>query len=100
MVWSAQHMALAPQVLRPPADSDCAPVSAVAISACGNYCVIGLENGTLHRFNLQSQLYRGPIPKPPELADADSRAQAKAAAKAGTARPVERAHVGRVCGVE
>jgi len=90
-LWSAFHRALAPRVLRPPEDQ-CAPVSVVAISPCGNYCVVGLENGALHRFNLQSSLHRGPIPKPPSQVD-------PATGKAKKQGPPEHAHRGRVCGV-
>jgi U3 small nucleolar RNA-associated protein 21 len=31
----------------------------VAVSTCGNYAVLGLENGELHRFNVQSCYHRG-----------------------------------------
>jgi len=93
MVWSAANQALAPMVLRPESEAECAPVSAVAISPCGNYCVIGLENGLLHRFNLQSGLHRGTLPLAP------SRVEAKVNTKAAKSPP-PRAHTGRVCGVE
>eukprot|EP00927_Polykrikos_kofoidii_P039823 TRINITY_DN34135_c0_g1_i1.p1 TRINITY_DN34135_c0_g1~~TRINITY_DN34135_c0_g1_i1.p1 ORF type:complete len:1018 (+),score=216.00 TRINITY_DN34135_c0_g1_i1:173-3226(+) len=99
-VWSASHMALAPCVLRPPPQKNSLgsnSVSAVAVSKCGNYSVIGLENGVLHRFNVQSQMHRGTIPQsPPEDAKA-SATRKKSAAKS----PKEpRAHQGRICGVE
>ena len=35
------------------------PISAVAVSACGNFAVIGNEGGEVHRFNLQSGQHRG-----------------------------------------
>lgn len=84
-VWSAEHQALAPKAMKPANVKDCAPVTAVSVSPCGNYCVTGLANGTLHRFNLQSQLHRGPIPQAPRNADKS------------TKEP--KAHLGRVCGV-
>mmetsp|Transcript_21979 Transcript_21979/g.58716 ORF Transcript_21979/g.58716 Transcript_21979/m.58716 type:complete len:1003 (-) Transcript_21979:63-3071(-) len=90
-VWSAEHQALAPKAMRPEDPKDCAPVTAVAISSDGNYCVLGLENGALHRFNLQSQLHRGAIPKLPAPPPGTP-------AKAAPAAP--RAHRGRICGVE
>lgn len=95
LVWSARNQAMLPSILQPPEARDRAPVTAVAISACGNYCVIGLENGGLHRFNLQSQLHRGSIPKPPELVDEANKPKAKASASRAP-----RAHHGRVSGLE
>merc|ERR1719265_2138974 len=89
MIWSAHNQALIPKVLTPsPDQGGDAPVSALGLSPCGNYCVLGLENGTLHRFNLQSQLYRGVIPK---CAGKD---------KDKAKKLVPRAHKGRVCGLE
>ena len=32
--------------------------SAVAVSSCGNFCVIGDENGFLHKYNMQSAILR------------------------------------------
>lgn len=94
-IWSAMHQALAPKVLKPPGDGE-VPVSAVAVSACGNYVVLGLDNGLLHRFNLQSAVHRGTIPLPPMPGiEEGPKARAKAAAL-----PPPRAHRGRVCGVE
>mmetsp|Transcript_42133 Transcript_42133/g.108558 ORF Transcript_42133/g.108558 Transcript_42133/m.108558 type:complete len:572 (-) Transcript_42133:64-1779(-) len=95
-VWSAENKALAPKAMRPEGDKDCAPVTAVAISSCGNYCVLGLANGSLHRFNLQSQLHRGPIPRAqiPRASDIEA-----GLAKADSSPP-PKAHQGRVCGVE
>lgn len=91
LVWSALHTSLAPVCMRPPLEADRAPVSVVCLSKCGNYCVIGLENGGLHRFNLQSQLYRGPFPKPAEIPEDKPTPKSKQA-------PAPRAHRGRVCG--
>eukprot|EP00930_Biecheleria_cincta_P003547 TRINITY_DN104487_c0_g1_i1.p1 TRINITY_DN104487_c0_g1~~TRINITY_DN104487_c0_g1_i1.p1 ORF type:complete len:1043 (+),score=177.02 TRINITY_DN104487_c0_g1_i1:67-3129(+) len=102
-VWSASHQALAPTVLLPPPDMNGgSPVSAIAISTCGNYCVLGLENGALHRFNLQSGLHRGSIPKLPEIASDQSTLGEKTRRKAFNAKgpaPPPRAHSGRVCGL-
>lgn len=93
-VWSMHNYALAPCVLQPPDDS---VVSAVSVSKCGNYCVVGLENGALHRFNLQSQLYRGAIPKAPEHKIDPDIEKMRTLAVAG---PIQRAHFGRVSGLE
>ncbi len=48
-------------MLRPPAD-ECdtpAPVSAVAISCCGNFGFVGSAAGRVDRYNMQSGLHRG-----------------------------------------
>jgi len=106
-IWSAKHQALAPKVLKPP---EASPVSAVAISSCGNYAVVGLENGALHRFNLQSGLHRGSIPRSDSVAPLASAAgeldeeaglpkPERPPHKKAAAVPPPRAHRGRVCGV-
>lgn len=62
-VWSAHQQALVNRMLIIPrvgtTGSAPSPVARVAVSPCGNYAVLGLENGELHRFNLQSCYYRG-----------------------------------------
>jgi len=95
LVWSAFTSTLAPWCLQLPKEerSFGVSVTAVAVSHCGNYCVIGLENGALHRFNLQSQLHRGPFPKRPEVIEEGAKAGKKAEL------PVVLAHSGRVCGI-
>lgn len=104
-VWSAANKALVPHVMRPPDEAECAPVTSVAISACGNYCVVGLDNGALHRFNLQSQLHRGSFPKEPDVPVAvgseelGAPAKKKVPGKASIKERRPRAHEGRVCGV-
>ena len=53
--WAGDH------VLRPPADecSQPAPVSAVAVSCCGNFGFVGSASGRVDRYNMQSGLHRG-----------------------------------------
>ena len=36
-----------------------APVTAVAISSCGNFGLVGTAAGRLDRYNMQSGLHRG-----------------------------------------
>ena len=36
-----------------------APVSAVAVSSCGNYGLVGTAAGRVDRYNMQSGLHRG-----------------------------------------
>ena len=56
-VWSSHQAALVNRMLIVPNNKS--EASAVAVSACGNYAVLGLDDGSLHKFNLQSCLYRG-----------------------------------------
>ena len=63
--WRLQHFALGDQVLKPPQDATAgnadppAPVSAVAMSRCGNFAAVGSALGRLDRYNMQSGLHRG-----------------------------------------
>ena len=64
--WRLQHYTLGEHVLhRPPSkdpDSDegkPAPVTAVAMSHCGNFALVGSATGQLDRYNVQSGLHRG-----------------------------------------
>lgn len=99
-VWSGLTTQLSPGCLQLPAEERCGgiPVTAVAVSHCGNYCVVGLENGGLHRFNLQSQLHRGPFPKRPEPMEGGGGSKAKGKGKKAVL-PVVLAHSGRVSGI-
>ncbi|CAK0792357.1 unnamed protein product, partial [Prorocentrum cordatum] len=71
---------------------------------------VGLENGALHRFNLQSGLHRGSIPRSDSVAPLASAAgeldeeaglpkPERPPHKKAAAVPPPRAHRGRVCGV-
>ena len=66
-VWSAHQQALVTRMLSVPRKHSTGSkhpiITAVAVSPCGNYAVIGCENGELHRFNLQSCYYRGEVGK-------------------------------------
>jgi U3 small nucleolar RNA-associated protein 21 len=77
-LWSAFNQSLAPVRLCPP-DTKGAVVTKVAISPCGNFSVVGLSNGSLHKFNLQSQTHRGAFALKDE--------------------PARHAHRGAVCGL-
>lgn len=69
--WRLANGVLGEHVLQPPAKMGVKrrnlgisnkvgfPISAVAVSACGNFAVIGNEGGEVHRFNLQSGQHRG-----------------------------------------
>jgi U3 small nucleolar RNA-associated protein 21 len=62
-VWNPHQEALVNRMLIVPWKSTTgarAPaVVQVAVSTCGNYGVVGLETGEIHRFNLQSCYHRG-----------------------------------------
>ncbi|KAL5705530.1 hypothetical protein ACHQM5_023824 [Ranunculus cassubicifolius] len=57
-VWRLQNFVLGEHILTPCSD-DQTPVKACAISACGNFAVLGTEGGWIERFNLQSGISRG-----------------------------------------
>ncbi len=64
--WRLSHLSLGEHVLRPrrkrergaDAAHD-APVTAVAISCCGNFGLVGTAAGRVDRYNMQSGLHRG-----------------------------------------
>ncbi|KAL3832965.1 hypothetical protein ACJIZ3_007701 [Penstemon smallii] len=57
-VWRLQNFVIGEHILSPRPD-DPTPVKACAISACGNFAVIGTAGGWIERFNLQSGISRG-----------------------------------------
>ena len=69
--WRLQHFTLGDAVLRPPPDpsnsqqqqqqqqQQAAAVTAVALSPCGNYGLVGTAAGRVDRYNMQSGLHRG-----------------------------------------
>lgn len=64
--WRLQNFTLGENVLRPPVSKKRKaesypemPVTAVAMSQCGNYGLVGREGGSLDRYNMQSGLHRG-----------------------------------------
>lgn len=57
-IWSGFSKSLDGKRLAIP-DRASVPTSALDVSPCGNYVVIGYINGELHRFNLQSATHHG-----------------------------------------
>lgn len=57
-VWRLQNFVLGEHILTPSEESR-TPVKACAISACGNFAVLGTAGGWIERFNLQSGISRG-----------------------------------------
>ncbi|XP_057730966.1 uncharacterized protein LOC130946304 [Arachis stenosperma] len=57
-VWRLQNFVLGEHILNPCPENP-TPVKACAISACGNFVILGTAGGWIERFNLQSGLPRG-----------------------------------------
>ncbi|XP_015881797.3 uncharacterized protein LOC107417678 [Ziziphus jujuba] len=57
-VWRLQNFVLGEHVLKPCPENP-TPVKACAISACGNFALLGTAGGWIERFNLQSGISRG-----------------------------------------
>ncbi|KAK4383667.1 U3 small nucleolar RNA-associated protein 21 [Sesamum angolense] len=57
-VWRLQNFVIGEHILSP-CPGDPTPVKACAISACGNFAVVGTAGGWIERFNLQSGISRG-----------------------------------------
>ncbi|TYJ14974.1 hypothetical protein E1A91_A10G153300v1 [Gossypium mustelinum] len=57
-VWRLQNFMIGEHILRPCPENP-TPVKACAISACGNFAVLGTAGGWIERFNLQSGISRG-----------------------------------------
>jgi U3 small nucleolar RNA-associated protein 21 len=113
--WRLAHFTLGEHVLLPPPDAGSsggdagrqqqqqqqqrAPVTAVAISACGNFALVGSEAGRVDRYNLQSGMHRGAYTRQPAGSPAAAAAAAGAAAAAAAAGPALPAHEGLVAGL-
>ncbi|KYF46612.1 WD domain, G-beta repeat-containing protein [Toxoplasma gondii TgCatPRC2] len=63
LVWSFHEKTLTPTALRVSRHAS-TPATAVAVSGCGNFVVVGYADGSLHRFNLQSGKHRGAFAGP------------------------------------
>ncbi|KAG0491328.1 hypothetical protein HPP92_004726 [Vanilla planifolia] len=57
-VWHLQNFVIGEHILSPSAENQ-TPVKACAISACGNFAIVGTEGGWIERFNLQSGISQG-----------------------------------------
>ncbi|XAR54384.1 hypothetical protein NMG60_11029486 [Bertholletia excelsa] len=57
-VWRLQNFVLGEHILKPCPENP-TPVKTCAISACGNFAVLGTAGGWIERFNLQSGFSRG-----------------------------------------
>lgn len=57
-VWRLQNFVLGEHILTPSSENQ-TPIKACAISACGNFAILGTAGGWIERFNLQSGMSRG-----------------------------------------
>ncbi|KAB1212058.1 hypothetical protein CJ030_MR5G024630 [Morella rubra] len=57
-VWRLKNYVLGEHILNPSPENP-TPVKACAITACGNFAVLGTAGGWIERFNLQSGISRG-----------------------------------------
>ncbi|CAJ2665196.1 unnamed protein product [Trifolium pratense] len=57
-VWRLQNFVLGKHILTPCPENP-TPVKACAISACGNFAILGTAGGWIEKFNLQSGIRRG-----------------------------------------
>ncbi|KAG8484953.1 hypothetical protein CXB51_021536 [Gossypium anomalum] len=64
-VWRLQNFVIGEHILRPCPENP-TPVKACAISACGNFAVLGTAGGWIERFNLQSGISRGSYVETPK----------------------------------
>ncbi len=88
-----------PRVAPPPHPSGGrlgAPVSAVALSPCGNFGLVGSESGRVDRYNMQSGLHRGAYGRLPPATQQPQQPQQGGAAQGPWLLP---AHDGPVTGL-
>lgn len=57
-IWRLQNFVIGEHILKPCLENP-TPIKACAISACGNFAVLGTSGGWIERFNMQSGLSRG-----------------------------------------
>ncbi|KAA3471620.1 WD repeat-containing protein 36 isoform X3 [Gossypium australe] len=70
-VWRLQNFVIGEHILRPCPENP-TPVKACAISACGNFAVLGTAGGWIERFNLQSGISRGSYVDTPKASAHDA----------------------------
>eukprot|EP00124_Ichthyophonus_hoferi_P000658 Ihof_evm5s26 gene=Ihof_evmTU5s26 len=62
--WSYENKVIGKHILKPNRPLPNVVAKAVALSPCGNFAVVGLSNGEIDRYNIQSGLHRGSYGKP------------------------------------
>lgn len=63
--WRLEDKVLGKKVLGK--DISNSAITAVSLSACGNFAILGRENGSLEKYNVQSGLFRGSFPPQTEV---------------------------------
>lgn len=63
VTWNRQNFIVGKHRLQSHAPSQ-SNITAVAISACGNYGLVGAQSGHIDKFNIQSGIHRGAFPDP------------------------------------
>lgn len=61
ITWNRQNLVIGKYRLQSHSPSH-ANVSAIAISACGNYALLGSQSGFIDKYNIQSGIHRGALP--------------------------------------
>ncbi|XP_016730882.2 uncharacterized protein [Gossypium hirsutum] len=77
-VWLLQNFVIGEHILRPCPENP-TPVKACAISACGNFAVLGTAGGWIERFNLQSGISQGSYVDTPKGSAHDGESAAEGA---------------------
>jgi U3 small nucleolar RNA-associated protein 21 len=62
VTWNKQNLVIGKYKLQSHAPSGKCGVTAVAISACGNYALLGAQSGHIDKYNIQSGIHRGALP--------------------------------------
>ncbi|CAG9579734.1 unnamed protein product [Danaus chrysippus] len=57
--WSYNRMCMGTHKLKPPDMEKSTLSTCLTVTHCGNFVIIGYSNGQVHKFNMQSGLYRG-----------------------------------------
>ncbi|XP_047026043.1 WD repeat-containing protein 36 [Helicoverpa zea] len=57
--WSYNKMRMGDHKLKPPGMDKGVVATCLTVTHCGNFVVIGYNNGQVHKFNMQSGLHRG-----------------------------------------
>ncbi|XP_039750603.1 WD repeat-containing protein 36 [Pararge aegeria] len=57
--WSYNKICMGKHILKPPEMEKGVLATCLTVTHCGNFVVIGYSNGQVHKFNMQSGIYRG-----------------------------------------
>ncbi|XP_045767748.1 WD repeat-containing protein 36 [Maniola jurtina] len=57
--WSYNKIRMGSHILKPPGVQKDVVATCLTVTHCGNFVIIGYSNGQVHKFNMQSGIYRG-----------------------------------------